>query len=290
MWLLKKFRAYQNRNRYINDYILGNTLDIGTFGKIKLATHRLTGNTVALKIMDTFDPLKPIEKSFYSEIIALQSLNHPNIIHIKFILQNYDYPRKWFGKLNVMIIGLELAQCNLDQCLKPFSDKISLGIFKQLLYALDYCHHFGMCHRDVKLANILISNDYHILLADFGLSSTHSQRCITNCGTLFYMSPEIAYLCKGSYDGSKSDIWSSGICLLKLVTKINYSYYEYIQSSNWKKIWSDYPHVSTFIKQLIEIILIKDPIKRLSASTLLSYLIDIDSNISDDLRSYFGHC
>lgn len=84
--------------------------------------------------------------------------------------------------------------------------------------ALKYCHIRNITHRDIKLENILLSEDHRQLkLIDFGFST-----CIPNekkikifCGTPSYMAPEIVN--KIEYSGPPADIWALGVLLYALL-------------------------------------------------------------------------
>ena len=83
---------------------------------------------------------------------------------------------------------------------------------QQLLLALHHCHSSGITHRDIKLENIMITEDNVMKLIDFGLSknATQSELMDSMAGTPYYMAPEV--LKDESYNSSV-DIWSLGVVL-----------------------------------------------------------------------------
>ncbi|XP_054572995.1 serine/threonine-protein kinase MARK2-like [Eptesicus fuscus] len=92
-------------------------------------------------------------------------------------------------------------------------------VFRQVVSAVQYCHQRGIVHRDLKPGNILIDSDMTIKLADFGFSrevSDDKQR--TFCGTICYSAPEI--LQRHTYDGRKTDVWSLGVVLYRMLTGV----------------------------------------------------------------------
>jgi serine/threonine protein kinase len=87
-----------------------------------------------------------------------------------------------------------------------------------LAEGVDYLHQNKIAHRDLKLENVLISEDKTIKIIDFGFStSIKTDKKITfMCGTPHYMSPELAM--KKDYYGLPADIWALGVILFIILT------------------------------------------------------------------------
>ena len=82
---------------------------------------------------------------------------------------------------------------------------------------MEYLHNNNICHRDIKLENILLDEYGDAKLSDFGLSKKHEKNELlkTACGSPIYAAPEML---KGDpYKGSEVDIWSLGISLYVMV-------------------------------------------------------------------------
>ncbi|KAF5803096.1 putative protein kinase CAMK-CAMKL-CHK1 family [Helianthus annuus] len=152
------------------------------------------------------------------EIAAMRRLNHPNIVRMHEVLANQ---KKIYFVLEFAPGGdlfSKVAKCR-------FSEDLSRRYFQQLVSAVRYCHSRGVYHRDLKLENLLLDENWNLKVTDFGLSVvTHRSRSPsdtdglvhTMCGTPAYVAPEI--LAKKGYDGAKVDIWACGVILYVLST------------------------------------------------------------------------
>lgn len=72
---------------------------------------------------------------------------------------------------------------------KSFNERTAKLYFKQILSAVSYCHQQGICHRDIKPENILVNNEGHVKLIDFGFSAGTKNKLTTYCGTPPFMCP-----------------------------------------------------------------------------------------------------
>lgn len=84
---------------------------------------------------------------------------------------------------------------------------------KQILDALEFIHSKNVVHRDLKLANILISKRKHIKVADLGLATFKDKITGTMCGTPLYMAPEVM---EGKLHSTKVDIYSFGLVMWEM--------------------------------------------------------------------------
>lgn len=103
----------------------------------------------------------------------------------------------------------------------PIQEKYIVLIVRETLTALTYLHKQGIIHRDIKAANILLTNSGKILVCDFGVaaslasSSVHAKRS-TFVGTPYWMAPEV--ITKGKTYNQGADIWSLGITVYEIAT------------------------------------------------------------------------
>jgi len=98
-----------------------------------------------------------------------------------------------------------------------------------------HTHEKGICHRDLKPENLLLSGDFQLKIADFGLSSLGENEdgtpllLRTECGTRGYMAPEV--LSGKPYDGKKADVWSAGVILF--ITLAGFPPFQMAANSDW---------------------------------------------------------
>lgn len=95
----------------------------------------------------------------------------------------------------------------------PLHEAEAVRYFRQMISALGYCHAFGICHRDLKLENLLVDTSLNLKIADFGFAALQPANVLlrTSCGSPHYAAPEII---KGKqYHGDMADIWSCGVIL-----------------------------------------------------------------------------
>ncbi|XP_032164223.1 LOW QUALITY PROTEIN: maternal embryonic leucine zipper kinase [Mustela erminea] len=193
-------------------YELYETIGTGGFAKVKLACHILTGEMVAIKIMDK-NALGNDLPRVKTEIEALKNLRHQHICQLYHVLETAN---KIFMVLEYCPGG-ELFDYIISQ--DRLSEEETRVVFRQIVSAVAYVHSEGYAHRDLKPENLLFDEYHKVKLIDFGLCAKpkgnkdyHLQTC---CGSLAYAAPE---LIQGkSYLGSEADVWSMGILLYVLM-------------------------------------------------------------------------
>ncbi|XP_062536555.1 uncharacterized protein LOC134205369 isoform X2 [Armigeres subalbatus] len=184
----------------------------GTYGKVQLGINKETGQEVAIKTIkkskiETEADLIRIRR----EVQIMSSVQHPNIIHIYEVFEN----REKMVLVMEFAAGGELYDYLSER--KVLSEEEARRIFRQVATAIYYCHKHKICHRDLKLENILLDENGHAKIADFGLSNVFDEQRLlaTFCGSPLYASPEIV---KGTpYLGPEVDCWSLGVLLYTLV-------------------------------------------------------------------------
>ncbi|XP_064591718.1 maternal embryonic leucine zipper kinase isoform X5 [Zonotrichia leucophrys gambelii] len=169
-------------------YELHGTVGTGGFAKVKLARHRLTGEKVAIKIMDKLalqDDLPRVKL----EIDAMKDLSHQHICRLYHVIET---PKKIFMVLEYCPGG-ELFDYIISK--DHLSEEEARIFFRQIVSAIAYVHSQGYAHRDLKPENLLIDEEHNLKLIDFGLCAKpkggldyHLNTC---CGSPAYAAPEL---------------------------------------------------------------------------------------------------
>ncbi|XP_053157027.1 maternal embryonic leucine zipper kinase [Hemicordylus capensis] len=204
--------AVDDYEELLKYYEIHETVGTGGFAKVKLARHILTGEQVAIKIMDKLalgDDLPRVK----TEIEAMKSLSHQHICRLYHVIET---PKKIFMVLEYCPGG-ELFDYIIAK--DRLAEEEARVFFRQIVAAIAYVHSQGYAHRDLKPENLLIDGEHNLKLIDFGLCAKpkggldyHLSTC---CGSPAYAAPE---LIQGkAYIGSEADIWSMGILLYALL-------------------------------------------------------------------------
>ena len=100
----------------------------------------------------------------------------------------------------------------------PIPERLTAVISRETLVALSFLHKQGIIHRDIKAANILLTNNGKIMLCDFGIAANlqMQNKRSTMIGTPYWMAPEV--IVKGRLYDQSADIWSLGITIFEMAT------------------------------------------------------------------------
>ncbi|XP_062161137.1 CBL-interacting serine/threonine-protein kinase 23 isoform X1 [Alnus glutinosa] len=254
----------------VGRYELGRTLGEGNFAKVKFARNVVTGDNVAIKILDKEKVLKhKMIGQIKREISTMKLIRHPNVIRMYEVMASKT---KIYIVLE-FVTGGELFDKIASK--GRFKEDEARKYFQQLINAVDYCHSRGVFHRDLKPENLLLDASGVLKVSDFGLSALPQQvredgLLHTTCGTPNYVAPEV--INNKGYDGAKADLWSCGVILFVLMAG-----YLPFEESNlmalYKKIFkADFtcpPWFSSSAKKLIKRILDPNPSTRITIAEVI---------------------
>eukprot|EP00571_Detonula_confervacea_P005417 CAMPEP_0172314610 /NCGR_PEP_ID=MMETSP1058-20130122/22925_1 /TAXON_ID=83371 /ORGANISM="Detonula confervacea, Strain CCMP 353" /LENGTH=698 /DNA_ID=CAMNT_0013028517 /DNA_START=45 /DNA_END=2141 /DNA_ORIENTATION=+ len=246
----------------IGQYVLGKNLGIGAFGKVKLATHAITGHKVAVKILNKAK-IKQLgmEEKVQREINILHLCTHPHIIRLYEVI---DTPTDIF-LVNEYVSGGELFDYIVSK--GRLSADEARNFFHQIVSGVEYCHFQKIVHRDLKPENLLLDSNLNIKIADFGLSNLMRDGDFlrTSCGSPNYAAPEV--ISGHLYAGPEVDVWSCGVILYALLCG-SLPFDDESIPNLFKKIKSGMyslpSHLSQLARNLIPRMLEVDPMKRIT--------------------------
>ena len=274
--LTKRYSTLHNSTKNyfnkIDNYKMLKSLGKGSYGEVKLAVEKITGIKYAIKIYSkkVFDDPKK-KRNIENEIKILKQLDNINIMKLHEVIKT--------DRFNYLIMeyidGISLLEIIKKEKKHYLEEKRALKIFMQIVKAIEYCQSKNICHRDIKLENILTLKNDIIKLIDFGFAVKTNKETFQTllCGSPSYMAPEIVK--KEKYIAQYSDIWSLGVLLYSMLFgrfpfkgKTQEELFE-----NIKKCEFEFPEeieVSDEIKLLFKKIFVDIPTQRPSLNEILN--------------------
>ncbi|GHF58201.1 serine/threonine-protein kinase [Amycolatopsis bartoniae] len=203
-----------------NRYELGDTLGYGGMSEVHHGTDIRLGREVAVKILRADLARDPqFQERFRREAQNAAALNHPAIVAV------YDTgeTQTEFGPLPYIVMEYVKGRTLRDivKTEGPMSQKRAMEVMADVCAALDFSHRHGIVHRDVKPANVMITDHGAVKVMDFGIARAmhDGQAAMTQTaaviGTAQYLSPEQA---RGEGVDARSDVYAAGCVLYELVT------------------------------------------------------------------------
>ncbi|CAE8718843.1 unnamed protein product [Polarella glacialis] len=290
-----------SRAKSIGHYILMKTIGEGTFGKVKLGTHILTGERVAVKVLEKERIVDIADVERVAREIHILKL----IRQCRHIIQLYEIietPRQLYLIMEYACGG-ELFDYIVEK--GRAEERDACRFLHQILAGVERVHTMNVVHRDLKPENLLLTDRQDIKIVDFGLSNTYQdgQLLQTACGSPCYAAPEmIAGL---QYVPSMVDVWSCGVILFALVCGY-LPFEDQNHAELYKKILNAEYEMPDFVSRevadLISGMLTTDPAQRITLEDIRKHawyqqipeasLIDredigcLDEDILDQLDNY----
>ncbi len=195
-------------------YQLEKPIGAGGMAKVWLAHDRLLDRRVAVKILaERFASDPDFVERFRREASAAAGLSHPNIVTV------YD---RGEAEGSYYIVMEHLPGPDLKVIIRQrgkLAPRQAVDAALQVLAALSAAHRRNVIHRDIKPQNVLIAEDGHLKVTDFGIARAGDDAGMTEIGSVIgtaqYLSPEQA---RGEDVTTASDCYSVGIVLYELLT------------------------------------------------------------------------
>ncbi|OJD22123.1 CAMK/CAMKL/KIN4 protein kinase [Blastomyces percursus] len=229
------------------DYVLGQTIGEGEFGKVRLGWKRDGSVQVAIKLLrrESLGNNPSRLPKIYREISILKELSHPNIVRLHEMAETDRH----IGIVLEYASGGELFDYILNH--RYLKDNPARRLFAQLVSGVGYLHKKGIVHRDLKLENLMLDRNRNIIITDFGFANTfdptdelgdeieynltnrefvkrmkldrpnakglrRGDLMQTSCGSPCYAAPELV-VTDSLYTGRKVDVWSCGVILYAML-------------------------------------------------------------------------
>ena len=210
--MVQNFYAVEIEQKYeISKKVLGS----GASSEVVLVSHKQSKKQYAMKSFSIEKKGMKQREFFSNEISILKELDHPNVVRL---FQGYE---------NVDHLHMVLELCSGGHLLRVLNNQprrrvceTQAALFaSQILRAINHCHGKGICHRDLKLENVMLeraSSDAQVKIIDFGYATTftpENPRMKAFVGTAYSTSPEVF---RRDYS-EKCDMWSIGVITYTMI-------------------------------------------------------------------------
>ncbi|XP_076452875.1 uncharacterized protein LOC143288364 [Babylonia areolata] len=196
-------------------------IGIGAYGVVCSAIHKESSDRVAIKKIPYVFEALAIAKRTYREIKILKHFKHDNIISIREILK----PKESFQNFKDIYVVFDLMESDLHRIIyseQPLTEEHIRYFLYQILRGLKYIHSANVVHRDLKPSNLLVNEDCHVRIGDFGMArgvncqpEEPSHYMTQYVATRWYRAPEIL-LSLLEY-GTAVDMWSVGCIFAEML-------------------------------------------------------------------------
>ncbi|KAJ7188484.1 kinase-like protein [Mycena filopes] len=250
----------------LQDFQFGRTLGEGAYSTVKLATSRTDGKQYAVKVITKSHLIRAqkIETAAAERKALIRLQGHPGIVSLHHAFQD-----EWS-----LYFVIDLATNGEMQSLLSRLGSLSTTCVQyyaaQIADALEYMHLKDVIHRDLKPENLLLDDAFRIKITDFGTGKVlenGAQRATTFVGTAQYQAPELLELKETT---KSSDYWAFG-CIVYQMIAGRFAFNDRSDYLTWQKVKKvEYEFPNGFdeqAKDLVQQLLVHDPLKRLGAGS-----------------------
>eukprot|EP00735_Rhodelphis_limneticus_P014091 TRINITY_DN807_c0_g1::TRINITY_DN807_c0_g1_i1::g.25283::m.25283 TRINITY_DN807_c0_g1::TRINITY_DN807_c0_g1_i1::g.25283 ORF type:complete len:395 (+),score=100.76,sp/P54644/KRAC_DICDI/51.80/2e-122,Pkinase/PF00069.20/1.7e-73,Pkinase_Tyr/PF07714.12/9.7e-31,Pkinase_C/PF00433.19/5.7e-11,Kinase-like/PF14531.1/5.2e+02,Kinase-like/PF14531.1/0.00044,APH/PF01636.18/0.042,Kdo/PF06293.9/0.11 TRINITY_DN807_c0_g1_i1:85-1185(+) len=250
----------------MDDFELIKVIGKGSYGKVMLVKKKDTGRLYAMKVLKKANILqkKQVEHT-KTERHVLGTIKHPFIVTLHYAFQTPD-------KLHFVLdycSGGELF-FHLSR-LGRFDEELTRFYASELLLAIGHLHSMGIIYRDLKPENVLLDEEGHLRLADFGLSkegiTESTEGAHSFCGSPEYLAPEVL---EEKGHGKAVDWWSLGSLIYEMLTGLP-AFYSHDRQKLFRNILSAQLTIPAFLSEdasdLLKKLLQRDPAQRLGSKS-----------------------
>mmetsp|Transcript_18729 Transcript_18729/g.38352 ORF Transcript_18729/g.38352 Transcript_18729/m.38352 type:complete len:850 (+) Transcript_18729:18-2567(+) len=197
----------------IDELVTGRTLGTGSFGRVRIATHKPTGQVLALKALQK-EAIRQTrqEKNIMSERELTGTLIHPFILHL---YGTYQDANCLYMLLEIVMGGELFRLLHGDGSVENRLSSADTAFYAAcVLSVYDYIHASQIVYRDLKPENILIASDGYLKIVDWGFAKKVVDKTFTTCGTPEYLAPELV---QGTGHGKGVDYWALGVLIYEML-------------------------------------------------------------------------
>ena len=259
-WLLAlKSATIKDTTTTMDSFNIISVLGRGFYGKVMLVQKKGTNQLFAIKTMHKNRLLKSRKvHTVFCERNIMMKVKHPFIVSLSFAFQS---PAKFYLGMEY-IPGGELFRYVQQKGTLPI-EEVRFYI-AEIGLALEHLHSLGVIYRDLKPENVLLDEEGHVKLTDFGLSKeiTETNSTTTFCGTAEYLAPEVIRREEYSYP---IDWWALGCLAYELCFGMT-PFFDENKSRIFQKVLTEDPYydddADPFVVDFINKLLDKDPKNR----------------------------
>ncbi|KAJ4144869.1 hypothetical protein LMH87_003737 [Akanthomyces muscarius] len=216
--------ACKKTGKDIPQYQLSELIGKGSFGRVYKAKSLASGRLVAVKIIDIeeSDTVNPKLADTYSDLIkeinALQRLSDSGARNINHVIEALPVGQSMW-MVTEYCAGGSVATLMRPTAPGGLQEKWIIPILREVAEAIHWVHSQGIIHRDLKCANVLITEVGDVQLCDFGVAGvieTKFDKRTTFIGTPHWMAPEL--FDEGASYGTEVDIWAFGSMIYEIAS------------------------------------------------------------------------